>query len=247
MRQKVNIPLYIGSKNRPNFPMARLVNGATLLVEPQDLSLYKMLHGESFKIGILPENDKGFTYMVQNLLEQAEKDKAKYFMFCDDDIYGFKNRDKTPFIFDQMFAEGVQLMARNGYSQLMISFAGHNWYEEGLVKEKAGAWGCFIGKTEDMLRVGGYDLSLPLFSDWDMSAKLIQAGFKTACWYQPMFSHKMKGMKGGAEFLYKDGENTKKAIAILKERYGDAVREVEAHGQKEARFDWKKLSTSRTA
>lgn len=238
----VTIPLYIGSKSRPNFPTAKVLQGGTVLVEPQDASLYKMLHGETARIITLPENDKGVTYMFQHLLEQVHRDGHKYFLYADDDIFGFKNKDKTPFDMDTCFKEGVAICEEKGYSQLMISFQGHNWFSKEILKEKIGAWACFIGKTEDFLAVGGYELSLPLFADWEMSAKLITKGYKTACWYQPMFAHKMRGLKGGAEILYKDSSNVQRSIEIIKQKYGEeVVREVEAHGQKEIRFNYKLL------
>lgn len=240
--QLTRSPLYIGSRKRLHFPMSKQFAGFTLLVEPQEHNAYRSVYSSVNRVVSLKENDRGFGYMLNSLIQQAYADDQEYFMFCDDDILGFKHRNKKAFSMDEMFREGVQIMQKHGYSQLMVSFAGHNWFHQDQLKEKIGAWCCFIGRTVDFLEVGGYDEQLPIFNDWDMSARLIRAGKTTACWYDYMFMHKMKSLKGGAEDLYKKTETTQLAIALLRERYGaECIRTVEAHGQIEARFNWKKL------
>lgn len=235
-------PFYMGSKSRIDFPMGKLFVGGTLFVEPQEFSQYRSRYAPIYRVFSLKENDRGFAYMLNAMLAQAKQDGCEYFLFCDDDLLGFKWREKNFFILDDVFSKGVDICKTNGYSQLMISFAGHNWFFKEAIKEKIGAWGCWIGRTEDLLKVGGYDESLKIFNDWDISAQLILAGFKTACWYEPMFLHKMKSQKGGAEMIYADNRNMLLAIEKLKEKYGDKViKMVDAHGQKEARFRWSRL------
>lgn len=240
--QSTTAPFYIGSKNRLDFPMGRLFAGGTLLVEPQEFKEYRARYSSIYKVVELLQNDRGFGFMLNSILLKAIADDNQYYLFCDDDLLGFSWRDKHPFRMLEMFNRGVQIMEQHGLSQLMISFAGHNWFSKTDLKFKIGAWGCFIAKADDLMAVGGYDVDLPIFNDWDISAKLILAEKKTACWYEPMFNHKMKSRAGGAQKLYEQKGTTEKAIAILKQRYGDKViKEVQAHGQTEARFNWAKL------
>ena len=240
--EKINFPLFIGSKNRLLFPMHKLVKNAYLFVEPQNFSDYQNLHGKRFKVINIEKNNQGFAYLCNYMLNFAEKKNFKYYVFCDDDVFGFKRKDKKPASLNEFYQKGVKICDEKNYSQLMMSFAGHNWYYKGKFKEKIGAWCCEINRTKNLKAVGGYDKELEIFNDWDISAVLILKGYTTACWYDYMFLHKMKSLKGGAMEIYKKQEKLKEAIKLLRIKYGkDCIREVKAHNQVEARFRWSLL------
>lgn len=80
-------------------------------------------------------------------------------------------------------------------------------------------------------------------NDWDFSARLIEAGYKTGRTNLTSFDHKMKSMTGGAEEIYKKKESVKEAAHIVADRYKHAAKVVynEDHGLHEVRFNWKKL------
>lgn len=241
IKVKVSESVFIGSKGRLLFPVSKLISGATLFVEPQEYDDYNMLHGKNFTIVKLPENDKGFAYLLNQMLAYAQEKQFEHFFFCDDDILGFSSKDKISSL-NQELCKMIEIADKKNYSQLMMSFKAHNWFYDGLIKERIGAWCFILNKTADLVKVGGYDATLPIYNDWDMSAKLITEGHKTACYYGAMFSHKMKSQKGGAEFIYKKQELLDTAKSILEEKYGkECIKEVDAHGQKEIRFQWSKL------
>ena len=241
MAVKVNENVFIGSKNRLLFPTRKLFRGATLFVEPKEYKDYSLFYKGSFKIIKLEKDDMGFGYMLNSMLSYAKNNKISHYFFCDDDILGFSFRTPKSNILQEM--EMMRLITeKNGYSQLMMSFKAHNWFCKKLIKEKIGAWCFILNKTNDLISVGGYDEKLKIYNDWEMSAKLIKSGKKTACYYGAMFSHKMKSLEGGAFEIYKKQKNLDEAKAYLQDKYGsDVLREVEIHNQKEIRFYWSKL------
>jgi len=239
---KISVPVFIGSKSRLLFPMAKLYYPIHLFIEPQEKEDYTALYSHWHKIIVMPKNDCGFPYLLNQMLKHAAENRIEYFMFSDDDIRGIVDRRNQPTDLDKVFREMINIMQAKKYSQFMLSFIGHNWFTKEDIKEKIGAWGIMINRTADLVAVGGYDDKIKIFNDYDMSAKLIRDGYKTACYYKYMFKHKMKGMDGGAAGIYKQPEIMTNAIAYLKNKYGsDCVREVEKHGQKEIRFNWGKL------
>lgn len=237
---ELNKNILIGSKGRLLFPMSKIVKGATLFVEPQEYSDYNTMHGKNFNVVKLSKDNGGFGFLLNQMNEYAYKNSLASYWFMDDDILSFKFRDKSSNLQTEL-NKMQEIAEKNKYSQLMCSFAGHNWYYEGMVKEKIGAWCCILNNTNDIRKYALADEELPIFNDWDVSAKLIKNGLKTACYYGMMFVHKMKSQKGGAEMLYRNKEKTQQAIEILKARYPDCIKIVTAHNQEEARFIWKKL------
>lgn len=241
MAIKVPKNIFIGSKNRLLFPVHKYIYGATLFIEPQEHEQYSKLYDNTFNIVTLEDDNKGFGFLCNQMLNYANKNDIKTYFFCDDDIFGFKFREKKTNLNTELMRMEI-LLKDNNFSQLMMSFSGHNWFYKKNIKKKIGAWCFVLNKVKDLLEVGGYDESLSIYNDWDMSAKLIRDGKETACYYNAMFEHKMKSQKGGAEIIYKKQGLMDVAKNILIEKYGDkCLREVIAHNQKEIRFNWNKL------
>lgn len=232
--------VFIGSRKRLDFPMSHIARGGTLFVEPQEWTAYASKHGKNFNLVKLGKNNGGFSYLLNEMLRHAERKKWKEYFFCDDDITGFKSRTKKSLA--KEIAEMKWLRAKGGYAQLMMSFAGHNWFFKEDVKEKIGAWCFVLNETKAMRSINGADEELVIFGDWDVSARLIEAGYKTAAYYGCMFNHKMKSQEGGAADIYKDQSNMIASAERLIERFGmEVVKVVMRKGQPEVRFSWKKL------
>jgi hypothetical protein len=181
--------------------------------------------------------------MLNSMLEFAQIKQFSEYMFVDDDVLGWKRRDNSKCTIEEIYQSAKEQMNEHNYGQVMVSFAGHNWmHKTGVTKENIGAWCMVLNNTYQLSKAGGYDKELKIFNDWDMSARLIKAGFRTACIYAYQFAHKMKSRDGGAAEIYKQNENMEVAADYLIAKYGDkAVRKVVEHGQTEVRFNWKKL------
>ncbi len=96
--------------------------------------------------------------------------------------------------------------------------------------------------------MGGFDEKLWIFSDWEMSARLIAGGYQCARTNLVTFEHKMKSMPGGAAGIYERQDKVQEACQLIAGKYGDAVKIkwVPAHNQYEVRFNWKKFSAPRS-
>lgn len=240
---KTKYPIFIGSKNRINLPIKKLFTGAYLFVEPQDYENYNKEHGNDFIIVKLEKNDMGFGYLLNQMQKFAKENNFKYYMFCDDDILGLMRKDKSKCHIDEIYEYCFNVAENNNYSQVMVSFVAHNWYEKKEIKENIGAWCMFLNNTSMVESVGEHDEQLKIYNDWYISAMLIKSKFKNACIYNYMFNHKMKSQKGGAENIYKKQSILDNARDYLINKFGKhCIKEVEAHGQKEIRFIWRNIN-----
>lgn len=232
--------VFIGSKGRLSLPVCKSLTGATLFIEPQEVEKYREIYEKDFSIVTLEDNDRGFAYLLNQMVKHAKEMGYEHFVFCDDDILGFKFREKESLNYH--INKMIEISNEKGYSQVMMSFAGHNWYYEGKIKENIGAWCFIVNKTSDILEVGGYNEEIEIFNDWEMSARLITFGKTNACYYDAMFVHKMNSQKGGAEYIYKKQEKLNTAIDYLQEKFGkECTKVIEKNGLRQIRFNWNKL------
>lgn len=244
-------PLVIsGSLSRPHLPLLKWINNPLILVEPQEEQIYKAEHPE-LQYKVLPESGRGFSYMMNQMVNAATELGQRYFIFTDDDVFGLKARASLEEKFQRvsgdearnLLREAVSFAQEHDLAQLAISFSGQSWSAKKAFVGPTGSWGVYICDAWAIRSVGGFDEDLWIFSDWEMSARLIRAGYK--CWRTNLltFEHKMRGMDGGAAWLYEHKEKVSQACSQISTRYGEAVKIkwVEAHGQHEIRFNWKKL------
>jgi hypothetical protein len=244
MKLKVVSP----SKNRLDFTIVKVLGDVvTLFVEPQDQTKY-VKRNPNLRIVKIDKNNTGFGYVLSFIVERYYAKGFRYVLFSDDDVFGLKTRDnKRVENIKEFLSEGVSIMEQHDYAQLMVSFSGHNWYEKRDIKEDVGCWGMVFLDLEKIKSVGNYDTELKIFNDWDMSARLITAGYKTACWYKYMFEHKMKSKKGGAYDMYQHADFMLQQCKMMERKHGNTVRIMyhERHQQYEIRFNWKKVKEKR--
>lgn len=247
----------IGSKNREPIVLKWLTefnkSEVLLFVEPQEYDNYFKLYSEKATIVNIVENDKGFSYLLEFMNNYILSLKEKYWIFLDDDILGFEKRiegTKLKKVVDNkeikdIFIELQNKIITENLSQIGLSFNVHNRFFEDEIDYNKGLWCALINNAEAIKGVGGYDLNIKIFSDWEMSARLISKNYRTAIYYKYAFNHQMKSRKGGAEFIYRDIELLNNSCRYIKNKYGDVV-EIkfnESHGFNEVRFKWKLLKT----
>jgi hypothetical protein len=240
-----------GSLSRPHLPLLKWVLSPQILVEPAQLELYQAAH-PGLNYHVLPEGGRGFSYMMNRMVETALKLGRRYFYFSDDDILGVKGRGKGTDKFRTLKPEEIVLQfselearaERDQIAELAISFSGSSWGNPREWVEPTGAWGLYLIDAYAIQAVGGFDEDLWLFADWEMSARLIQSGYRCARTNLLTFEHKMRGMEGGADWLYKQKARVEAAVRKLHSKYGPEVCRVEfieQHQQYEIRFNWRKL------
>jgi len=232
----------VGSKNRLNFTIDKYIPNIVLFVEPQEYEMYKKSR-PNLEIVQLKKNNGGFGYMMNSMVEYTLENGEDIFLFADDDIFGMKRKDNQPFNVDEFLKEGEEMIRKNKFSQLGVSFSGHNWYYHKDLKLKQPVWCMGFMNAKDIKSVGGYSENLLIFNDYEISARLLMSGRTNATWYKYMFVHKMKSMDGGASYLYNQPDLIKEQCEILKKRYGSACKIIynKTHQLSEIRFNWNKF------
>lgn len=245
--------VYTGSKARFAMPIVRWLppHHIKVFVEPSEADEYFRRYPDADLV-VLGKNDGGFGYMLNSMVQHALEIGQRHYMFSDDDVFGLTARESMNKKFHRIdgdlaasvLQKHMHLARDNRLAQLAVSFAGHSWGARRATDESIGAWGMFVADPAAAASVGGYDETLPIFNDWDLSAKLLLAGHRTARTNLLSFQHKMKSQPGGAQTIYDRAERVQQAAMELQARYGtEAVRvkHVAGHGLVEPRFNWKKL------
>ena len=236
----------IPSKNRLNYTAGKIFLDHTLFVEPQDFKTYSDLFPGTKIVNIL-ENNKGFSYVLNFIVDYTLSQGEKYFLFVDDDIWDVKRKDKNLFQVDEFLNEALELIKKKNYAQLGINFMGHGCFEtEELLEDKA-VWGMGLMDAEKIKSIGGYDKKLLIFSDYDITAQLIMKGFKVGVWNKYLFLHKMKSQEGGAMTYYKQSELIKTNCEYILKKYGELCKMFfnTKHGIWEVRLNWKEIKDKR--
>ena len=246
------IPVITGSLSRLELPIAKWCPHDRLyvLVEPHQFGDYVAAH-PGVHIGVLQESGRGFGYMLNCAQQIAREWDEEHWMFCDDDVTGLYWRDRVGDKFvrrDPLEAlDRIDTRVRAlsvSVAQMAISFAGQSWGATKPWIEPTGAWGCLVNRTDAVHHVGGYSEKLPLFNDWELSARLVASGYQVGRWNLVGFEHTMKSHEGGAADIYRNVSLVNDTAMLLNRRWSAASRLVEAHGQLEVRFDWRRIKAS---
>jgi glycosyltransferase involved in cell wall biosynthesis len=120
--------IYIPSKGRPSCPTAKLFPDSTIFVEPEDFASY-MANGFR-NIVVLPESNKGISYVRNYILKYAKENGDKYFGMVDDDLTGLnflfngKNKKIDSILFMKLLGDEINKLDGRGiiglqYGQFM--------------------------------------------------------------------------------------------------------------------------------
>lgn len=248
-------PIFTGSRRRLSLPLLSwAAHGVSVFVEPQEIQLYRDAH-PGVRFLELPKNDGGFSYLMNQMCRRTLSEGGRYFFFTDDDVTALKSRaaitEKFKNINPQDLSQIVWSLERmavsEDLSQVAVSFAGQSWAASKPSNFCIGAWGVHLTDARAVMDVGGYDESLVCFGDWDLSARLILSGHKTARTNLITFVHKMKSHEGGAEDVYRRKDLVRDSAHRCASKFPEGcarVVYVESHGLHEVRFNWKKLRLS---
>lgn len=243
--------LLTGSRGRVSLPLLRWAPDPTVLVEPAEVALYEEAHPD-VEIVSLPEGGRGFGYLLNRMVDRTLAAGDRYFIFTDDDVTDLRSRPDVESKFSacrgaaarDALADLVALAADGDLAQYAVSFAGGSWSAKKPTVEPSGAWGVHVTDARVVELLGGYDETLPIFNDWEMSARMIEAGFRCARTNLVTFVHRMRSHDGGAADLYDRADLVRSAAERVHARYPHASRvvHIDAHGLDEVRFSWRRLA-----
>lgn len=239
-----------GSLSRLSLPLLRWCPKPVVMVEARQADDYRSSH-PGIEFVTLPDERRGFGYLMNRIVDEADRRGHRYFVFTDDDVTDLRSR---PTVVDKFapargplaratLAALVEEADRDGLAQLAVSFSGQSWAAKQATVEPTGAWGVHVTSVDAVRAVGGYDEALPIFNDWELSARLLRAGHRTRRTNLVSFVHKMRSHDGGASALYDRAETIRAAAEDVAARYPEAasVKFIPAHGLHEVRFNWRKL------
>jgi hypothetical protein len=191
----------------------------------------------------------GFGFVMNEIVKFSRENGEKYVLFSDDDIFGLKKRERGKLRnmkggeTQEFLAKAEEIMKEKDLAQLAVSFIGHNWYEKESIKSPSGCWGMVFLDVDKITEAGGYETYTKLFNDFELSARLLKKGYKTATWYDYAFEHKMDSMTGGAHDIYRKNEILKGYCKEIMKNYGDECKMIVSKtGKNELRFNWKKCA-----
>ncbi|MDP2654941.1 MAG: hypothetical protein Q8Q08_13050 [Candidatus Omnitrophota bacterium] len=232
----------IPSKNRIGYTAGSYFPEHKLFVEPQDEAQYRRAHPDKDLV-VLPENDRGFGYVCEQMNRYALENGHRYWLFVDDDIRKMKDRTKAPFDRRRFLSRASDILGRYDLAQLGVSFQGHNWHFKGDLKFDTACWCVVFNDAEKIAAAGGYDTDNILFNDYEITARLIRKGFRAANWYEYMVDHQMASMEGGANTFYKKKQFVLNEALKLARKYGHLCRPIfhEGHQLTEVRMRWAEL------
>lgn len=200
--------------------------------------------------------------MLNRMVRLTLDSGKRYFVFCDDDVERLNYRttldksapdgagylrtvqstrrpDRLPA--RKILTGLVREAARGRFAQLAVSFNGI-WTATTEIQEPVGSWGVHVTDARAVAALGWYNEKLPIFNDWEMSARLIEAGYRCGRTNLVSFCHVMRTYEGGAQVVYDRPRIVRAAAQELADRWPEAARVVTAHGNlAEIRFSWKKF------
>ena len=239
----------IGSRERLDFSAKRIFGKRIVLfVEPQFYEEYKEKHPD-LEIVDIKENNKGIGYLYNQFVDYTLKNGEKYYLCCDDDIYGLKKRTTGKLEnvkeedIDRFLKEGESIIRTMELAKLGASFQAYNWTYSGILKFNVPVWALVFIDAEAIKKCGGYDEDIKVLNDYEMQARVLSEGYRTASWYEFAFAHKMRTGKGGAEYLYDNNSVVDYACTKIFQRYKDFCKIIvkDNHRMNEVRINFKKL------
>jgi hypothetical protein len=217
-------------------------------IEPQDLEKYKK-YETIFNIIDIKENDKGFGYLMNFINEFCLSIGEKYYIFIDDDVTKIMERKKektkelNPEEIKNNFLELEKDAIENNFSQLGLCYINHRFDFTKIFIENF-CFCVFLNNAQDIKDIGGYDIRLKIFSDSELSARLMYNKKKCAIKTNFVFVHQMGKNKGGSDIFYKNKELSKEMTQIIINKIGkEFVKEIyhEKYNMFLPRFSWSKI------
>lgn len=213
---------------------------AVLFVEPQESKVYKEIYPNN-EIVILPENDKGISYVRNYILNYYD---CVVFVLDDDitKIYSKQGKKLKKIEDISDFINACLTCIKKGYKQVTISFKASNWMHDGLFKINTRCW-C-INVFDCSLKDIRYDSKSDVFEDYDFTAQLISKGYKNISLYNFAFDCRTMGTNEGGWQLFDRKSKSATAFKYLMNKWGPQVitsRKNKVTGLQEVQFNWRYL------
>lgn len=240
--------IFVPSKNRVANASLLIKNPETpfiIVVEPQDYEAYtNAFPGQNFMM--LPENDKGISY-VRNYIKQQTESVEEWYWILDDDITGFYHREGTKMIKDNI--------------EIVLNKAALEFYSNeialGALEYQQLAWSatkslvinsfCDVAVFVDNTKTKGlrYDPFVEGKEDRDFAMQVIKSGQQTSRTTLYAFGAPANGSNAGGlkETFYDQGKELQ-CVDRMVEKWGIEICEpiIKKNGRRDVKIHWKEIN-----
>lgn len=220
-----------------------------VVVEPQEQAAYKSAFPK-FEILVLPENNKGITYVRNFIKNYTESQGVPVYWQLDDDISSLYYREGTKMIKTglNVLGEAQQQFAANGISLGALEYQQFAW---SATKEMVSNSFCDTCVYVENTSTHGmrYREYVEGKEDRDFAMQVIKAGLKTGRTTLYAFASPPNGSNaGGLKEIFYDAGREQECVKRMVELWGEriCVPIVKKTGRNDVKIMWNEINNSQT-
>jgi hypothetical protein len=249
----VTFPIFVPSKGRPNAALFSQLEASglpyTAVVEPQEEGAYRRQHPNATLL-ILPQGNRGITFVRQFILEHARHQKLKRYWQIDDNIRQFLRvneegkQDKIP---ASVALRGIENQVRGIHGRVALAAADYVQFACFAAKKKPyslnnRAYCCVLTDTHTDIN---YRNETETKEDVDFTVQHLTAGWQTLLSHRFAMAKPKMGanVAGGLSNAYKSGRHLV-AAKCVHALWPKVSKLVTKPGGMDVRINWQSFRSS---
>lgn len=217
-----------------------------IVVEPQDYEIYNKNYPNHNYI-ILPENNKGITYVRNFIKEYTEKNNYDYYWQLDDDITAIYQRNDTKLIkVDYSFLQkAMQQFIENDIALGSLEYRQFAWSANKNLIFNSFCDSCVFVDNKKTFGMR-YNKYVEGKEDRDFAIQIIKKGMRTARTTLYAFSAPPNGSNnGGLKEIFYDIGKEEICVNRMVEIWGDNICQkiIKDNGRVDVKINWKNINT----
>ena len=250
MKDNIISPVFVPSKGRSNPKFLQLIPEAILVVEPQDVEVYKAANPNT-KILVLGENDRGIAYVRQSILDYARQSGIQTFWQIDDDVsILYENvNGKTVKVCPYYALHSAERDFINWGSGLGgLEYSQYCW---GKLRSEYAIGYCEVVSFFDVKQLMNINYrNLQLKEDRDLSMQVVASGLKATRirrfgFFCPPNGSNSGGLKPLYDKNYPEIDACKKIVNLWGQKYCNI--KIKRDGRIDLKINWRRLATASTS
>lgn len=248
---KPMFPIYVPSKGRSKKAstleiLAAAGLRAVVVVEPQDIDTYREAFlGKGFQFLVLPENNRGITYVRNHILKHArEQNEAPWFWVLDDDIQKFhrvENSKSIPAPANEVLAAAEELFQ----SDLQVAIGALEYQQFAWSSKRDRTYNSYCDVAVcinlELTKHQHYFAPVELKEDRDFVLQALSAGMRSMRAGYLAFSAPKNGSNQGGLFeqYQTDGREARASEAMARRWPGICTPILKPDGRPDVKINWK--------
>lgn len=246
-------PIFIPTKSRfVNCKTAELLGNLTnlyLVIEPQEEKKYRKNYYH-YNFIVLPENNKGISYVRNYCLNYAYKMGWEWFWMLDDDISGIFRREGTKLIRDNNALYNAEDLIDNNTAQISLEYRQFAWcaVKDYILNSYNDVCVCINSKISIENNIK-YREEVNLKEDRDFTMQIIKKGYNVKRTTLSAFSAPKNGSNiGGLKNIYDTNGIELNSSKKMVELWGDDIcrLHIKNDGRPDVKILWKNINNKQT-